>query len=29
QCSMMEMVLDVDAIVKEVKPIRDQYCKYL
>jgi hypothetical protein len=29
QCSMMEMVLDVDAIVSEVKNIRDQYCKFL
>lgn len=29
QCSMMEMVLDVDAIVKEVKTVRDQYCKFL
>ena len=29
QCSMMEMVLDVDAIVNEVKNIRDQFCKFL
>jgi len=28
QCSMMEMVLDVDAIIKEVKSARDQYSKY-
>ena len=28
QCGMMEMVLDVDAINKEVKSIRDQFCKY-
>lgn len=28
QCSMMEMVLDVDAIVKEVKNVREQYSKY-
>jgi hypothetical protein len=28
QCGMMEMVLDVDAIVKEVKTVRDQYAKY-
>lgn len=28
QCSMMEMVLDVDAIIKEVKTIREQYCKF-
>jgi glycine reductase len=28
QCSMMEMVLDVDAIIKEVKTIRDQYSKF-
>ena len=29
QCGMMEMVLDVDAIVNEVKTIREQYSKYL
>lgn len=29
QCGMMEMVLDVDAIVDEVKTIREQYCKFL
>lgn len=28
QCSMMEMVLDVDAIISEVKTVRDQYSKY-
>jgi hypothetical protein len=28
QCSMMEMVLDVDAINSEVKSIRDQYCQF-
>jgi hypothetical protein len=28
QCGMMEMVLDVDAINKEVSSIRDQYCQY-
>ena len=28
QCGMMEMVLDVDDIISEVKPIRDQYSKY-
>jgi glycine reductase len=28
QCGMMEMVLDVDAINKEVKSIRDQYCQF-
>lgn len=28
QCGMMEMVLDVDAIVNEVKTIRDQYSKF-
>ena len=27
QCGMMEMVLDVDAIIAEVKTIRDQYSK--
>jgi len=27
QCSMMEMVLDVDEIIKEVKTVRDQYSK--
>ena len=29
QVSMMEMVLEVDEIVKEVKTYRDQFCKYL
>ena len=29
QVSMMEMVMDVDDIVNEMKPIRDEYCKYL
>ncbi len=29
QCGMMEMVLDVDEIVSEVKSVRDQFCKYL
>lgn len=29
QCGMMEMVLDVDAIIEEVKTVRDQYSKYL
>lgn len=29
QVSMMEMVLDVDAIVNEVSTYRKQYCKYL
>ena len=28
QCGMMEMVLDVDEIRKEVKQIRDEYSKY-
>lgn len=28
QCGMMEMVLDVDTIISEVKTIRDQYSKY-
>jgi hypothetical protein len=28
QCSMMEMVLDVEDIISEVKTIRDQYSKY-
>ncbi|MEG2871045.1 MAG: glycine/sarcosine/betaine reductase complex selenoprotein A, partial [Clostridium sp.] len=27
--SMMEMVLDVDDIAKEMSSIRDEYCKYL
>lgn len=27
QCGMMEMVLDVDEIIKEVKTIREQYSK--
>lgn len=29
QCGMMEMVLDVDDIINEVKTVRDQYCKFL
>ena len=29
QISMMEMVMDVDDIVNEMKSIRDEYCKYL
>ena len=29
QVSMMEMVLDVDDIVREMSAIRDEYCKYL
>lgn len=29
QISMMEMVLDVDDIVKEMSAIRDEFCKYL
>ena len=29
QVSMMEMVLDVEDIIKEMTPIREQYCKYL
>ena len=29
QVSMMEMVLDVDAIVAEVKEYREKYCKFL
>ena len=28
QVSMMEMVLDVDEIIGEMKSIREQYCKY-
>ncbi|SHH94641.1 Glycine reductase complex selenoprotein A [Sporanaerobacter acetigenes DSM 13106] len=28
QIGMMEMVLDVDDIINEVKSIRDQYCKF-
>jgi len=28
QIGMMEMVLDVDEIINEVKSIRDQYCKF-
>ncbi|CVK18072.1 Glycine/sarcosine/betaine reductase complex component A [Sporomusa sphaeroides DSM 2875] len=28
QISMMEMVLDIDSIVDEMKSIRDQYCKF-
>ena len=29
QISMMEMVMDVDDIAKEMFSIREQYCKYL
>ncbi len=29
QVGMMEMVLDVEDITKEMKNIRDEYCKYL
>ena len=29
QISMMEMVMDVDDIAKEMSYIREQYCKYL
>ena len=29
QVGMMEMVLDVDDIVSEMQPIRDEFCKYL
>ena len=29
QVGMMEMVLDVDDIVREMSAIRDEYCKYL
>lgn len=29
QISMMEMVMDVDVIAKEMSSIREQYCKYL
>jgi len=29
QCGMMEMVLDVDSIIAEIKTVRDQFCKYL
>ena len=29
QVGMMEMVLDVDDIIKEMTPIREQFCKYL
>ncbi len=28
QISMMEMVLDVDDIISEMKAIREQYCKF-
>ena len=28
QVGMMEMVLDVDSIIEEMKSIREQYCKY-
>lgn len=29
QISMMEMVINVDEVIKEMKAIRDQYCKFL
>ncbi len=29
QCGMMEMVFDLDEIISEMQPIREQYCKYL
>ena len=29
QVGMMVMVRDVDSIIEEMKPIRDEYCKYL
>jgi len=29
QISMMEMVLDVDDIINEMTPIREEFCKYL
>lgn len=29
QVGMMEMVLDVDAIVEEMSAVRNDYCKYL
>ena len=29
QVSMMEMVLDVDDIIAEMAPIREEFCKYL
>ncbi|CAM2745075.1 glycine/sarcosine/betaine reductase complex selenoprotein A [Hathewaya histolytica] len=28
QCGMMEMVLEVDAIIEEVKSVRDQFSQY-
>jgi len=28
QCGMMEMVFDIDDIIKEMTPIREQYCKF-
>lgn len=28
QCGMMEMVLDVDGIIEEVKAVRDEFSKY-
>lgn len=28
QIGMMEMVLDVDEIIEEVKGVRDEYCKF-
>ncbi len=28
QCGMMEMVLEVDEIIKEVKNVRDQFSQY-
>ena len=29
QVGMMEMVMDVDAIISEMSSIRDEFCKYL
>ncbi len=29
QVSMMEMVMDVDAVIAEVKEYREKYCKFL
>jgi glycine reductase len=29
QIGMMEMVLDVDDIIEEMQPIREEFCKYL
>ena len=28
QCGMMEMVLDIDEIISEMQPIREQYTKF-